>query len=229
MESELNDYINAYVEIVLNYINTINTSKITVSNRKLIESIGFRAITHIFQLNYINSKCLITSFNSCKKAIMFYIEYMEQAGKANVADAVTFIYNKMIITDPKTSIIINYPISRVSKLVDILLWWNNPEIEQIKIPRDLIINFACLSDSDFINSYLEVAQNRKMDMPTYLEFLTETYWIIQQTNKIPNNYEWICGYVHKKPDWENNLKMPIKKWCKWLYYPLLAKVEQNHF
>jgi len=223
MESELNDYINTYVEIVLNYINAINASKIAVSSRKSIESIGFHAITHIFQLNYIHSKCLITSFNSAKQAILFYVEYMEQAGKANVADAVTFIYNKLIISDPKTSTI-NYPISHVSQLVDTLLWWNNLEIEQIHIPRDMIINFACLSD---INSFLEIAHNRKMDMPTYLEFLTETYKIIQKTNKIPNNDEWICGYVHKKPDWENNLKMPIKKWCKWLYFPLLEKVEQN--
>ena len=131
-------------------------------------------------------------------------------------DAVVFVYNKMIIDKSKTINLVKYPISSISKTIDTLFWWNNTDIDRTKINKDLMINFACLSDTDFVNSYLEIAQQRKMDTQTYVDFLTETYKIIKKNNKLPDNDRWIVNYVSKKTDWDDNVNMPIKKWCKWL-------------
>ena len=213
MESNLNDYINTYVEVVCEYIK-----RCAVAHDKPTKSAGFRAITHIFQLNYLRSKNLIDAFGICKQAMVFYLEYIEQISKENIVcynDAVTFVYNKMLVINIDSGKM-NYPNFRVSNLIYKLLWWDNPLIDQQKINKDIIIQFACLSESDFLNSYIDIAQQRIMDTHDYIEFLTETYKIIKKNNKLPDADKWIIKYVSKKTDWEANSNIPIKQWCKWL-------------
>ena len=150
---------------------------------------------------------------------MFYIEYVEQLSKndgADYNDAAIFIYNKLTIT--KSPANTNCRISTISKLVDTLLWWDNMNIDQSLIRREMLINYACLSRIDFINSYLEIAQQRKMDSQTYIEFLNETYKLIKKHGDAMNidNDKWTNNYISKRSKWQEFLNVPIKKWCKWL-------------
>lgn len=215
MESELNDYINVYVKSVSEYMTNISE----ISPKPNVMSIGYHAITNIFQLNYIHSRSLIAAYNSCIQATAFYSEYVDQMNRnnnVNLNDAVIFLYNKMIIDTSIVTNISEYPISKISKVVETILWWQNPQIDQNMISSDVIINFACLFRIDCLISYLEVAQLREMNMVEYSEFLVETYHIIRKQPALPDNRTWIANYVYKRSRWDENLKMPIKKWCKWL-------------
>lgn len=222
MEADLNDYINIYVESIYDYIEHVRSLEIpSKSNRRLIESNGFRVITNVFQLKYIYSNSLVIAFNSCKQASMFYIEYVEQIKRndgVDYNDAATFIYNKLAIDFSKSTPKLNYRISQVSKLVDTLFWWDNMNIDQNTIRRDIVINFACLSRLDFLNSYLEIAQQRSMETQTYIEFLNETYKLIKKRSDIidRDNAEWMNEYIAKRGKWGEYENLPIKKWCKWL-------------
>ena len=215
MESELNDYVNVYVKLVSEYIADISE----ISSKSNVVSIGYRAITNVFQLNYIHSKSLIASYNSCKQATAFYSEYIEQMNRnnnGNLNDAVIFLYNKLIIDNSKVTNISEYPISKISKVVDTILWWHNPNIRQLAIPQSTIINFACLFRIDCLISYLEIAQQREMSAIEYSEFLAETYNIMKKQPVLPENDVWIVNYGYKRNKWDDNVYMPIKKWCKWL-------------
>ncbi len=215
MESELNDYLNIYVKLVSEYIADISE----ISSKQNVMSIGYHAITNIFQLNYIHSKSLIASYNSCKQATAFYSEYIEQMNRnSNITlnDAVIFIYNKLIIDNSKVTNISEYPISKISKLVDTILWWQNPKITQLDIPQSTIMNFAYLFRIDCLIYYLEIAQQREMSAIEYSEFLSETYNIIKKQPALPDNNIWIANYGYKRNKWDENASMPIKKWCKWL-------------
>lgn len=222
MEADLNDYINIYVESIYDYIEHVRSLEIpSKPNRRLIESNGFRVITNVFQLKYIYSNNLVIAFNSCKQASMFYIEYVEQIKRndgVDYNDAATFIYNKLAIDFSKSTPKLNYRISQVSKLVDTLFWWDNMNIDQNTIRRESVINFACLSRLDFLNSYLEIAQQRSMDTQTYIEFLNETYKLIKKRSDIidRDNAEWMNEYIAKRSKWGEYENLPIKKWCKWL-------------
>ena len=219
MESDLNDYINIYVEAIFDYIEHVRNIEISSkTNRRLIESNGFRVITNLFQLKYIYTNSLIHAFNSCKKATVFYIEYVEQINRNDGVcynDAAAFIYNKLTIDFSKSTPNVNYRISQVSKLVDTLFWWDNMNIDQSAIRREIVINFACLSRVDFLNSYLEIAHQRQMDTQPYIEFLNETYKLIKKHSDIDNN-RWMNEYVTKRSKWDECANLPIKKWCKWL-------------
>lgn len=220
MESDLNDYINIYVEAIFDYIEHVRNIEISSKiARRLIESNGFRVITNVFQLKYIYTNSLIHSFNSCKQATAFYIEYIEQIHKNNSVDyndASMFIYNKLTIDLSKSTPTVNHKIAPVSKLVDTLFWWDNMNIDQNAIRRETVINFACLSGIDFLNSYLEIAHNREMDTQTYIEFLNETYKLIKK-HVIADNSTWMNEYITKRSQWDEHVNMPIKKWCKWLF------------
>ena len=215
MESELNDYVNVYVKSVCEYIVEISE----ISSKPNIISIGYRAITNIFQLNYIHSRSLIASYNSCRQATAFYSEYIEQMNRTNninLNDAAVFIYNKLIVDASTMTNIIEYPISKISKVVDTILWWDNPNINRIYIAQDTVVNFACLFRIDCLISYLEIAQQRDMNADEYAEFLAETYNIIKKQQTLPDNDTWIANYGYKRNKWDENVSMPIKKWCKWL-------------
>ena len=217
MDPELNDYINVYSKSVYEYINEISK----ISSKPDVKSVGLRAITHVFQLNYVQTKSLIASYNSCKQASAFYLEYVEQMARnnnmnINYDETSIFLYNKLILD---TSIItrgIDYPISRISKLVYIILWLDNPNINQLDIPYDVIINFACLFKIECLVTYFEVAQGREMNATEYSVFLTETYKIIKTNEDLPDNDTLIINYGYKRNKWDEHKTMPIKKWCKWL-------------
>ena len=215
MESELNDYINVYIESIYDYIENVRTVEMpSKANRRLIESNGFRLITNVFQLKYIYSNSLVIAFNCCKQATIFYIEYVEQIKKnagVDYNDAITFVYNKLTVTKSPT-MMVNYKIAQVSKLVDTIFWWDNLNIDQTAIMRYTMINFACLSGIDFLNSYMEIAQQRPMDTNNYIEFLSETYKLIKKRG----DSKWMNDYIMKRSKWDEHVNMPIKKWCKWL-------------
>ena len=151
----MNEYINAYVEIILEYLDEMYKSEFmsAQSNRDFLVYTGFRAITHIFQISYTNSNDLNTAFYNSRNAYIFYLEYLEQIHKTNMrhdlshSDAIQFLYSKTISQMSPNSAPDNLAI--VSKLIELILWFDNEHIEQTKITQKILINLLQF-DSDML-------------------------------------------------------------------------------
>jgi hypothetical protein len=220
MDQETSDYLNTYLDIIFEYIDAMKQSTFITAhlNREFLIYTGFRAITHIFQINYVYTNDLGTSFFSSQKAYIFYLEYLEQMEKTNMShdlnytDAIQFLYNKTISQltpndKPKT----NDKYDRVSKLIDIILWSGGM---RCNIKKKTIMN--CFKvDYDTLLYCLEITQLRQMDNTEYEAFLYEIYLILKKR---------ICDdiyiqKIYKIRDLNDNLKLPMKQWCKWLVTP----------
>ena len=190
-------------------------------NRDFLIYTGYRAITHIFQINYVYTNDLETSFYSSQKAYIFYLEYLEQMEKTNMShdlnytDAIQFLYNKTIshIT-PNTNFKFSDEYAKVSRLTELILWSNKSDIYKSDIQKKTVMN-CFLLDYDVIVYCLEITQLRKMNETEYASFLSDIYQVLKKYKKrTDNDYE--IQKVYKIRDLNDNVNLPVKQWCKWL-------------
>ena len=215
----MNEYINAYVEIILEYLDEMYKSEFmsAQSNRDFLVYAGFRAITHIFQISYTNSNDLNTAFYNSRNAYIFYLEYLEQIHKTNMrhdlshSDAIQFLYSKTISQMSPNSAPDNLAI--VSKLIELILWFDNEHIEQTKITQKILINLLQF-DSDMLLYFLETAQLRTMSDTEYKTFLLDTCTLLKKNTKM--NVDWNIQRVYKIRDLNDNINIPIQQWGKWI-------------
>ena len=223
MDKKISDYINTYIDIIVEYIDAMKQSKFITSNsnRDFLIYTGYRALTHIFQINYVYTNDLETSFYSSQKAYIFYLEYLEQMEKTNMShdlnytDAIQFLYNKTIShIIPNTNFKFSDEYAKVSKLTEVILWFENSDISQSSIQKKTIINFFQL-DYDVITYCLEIAQLRKMNDTEYTSFLPEIYTTLKKYKKRTDD-DFEIQKVYKIRDLNENVELPMKQWCKWL-------------
>ena len=222
MDKIIADYINTYVDIIIEYIDTMKKSKFIASklNGDFLVYTGYRALTHIFQISYVYTNDLDTAFYSSQKAYIFYLEYLEQMEKTNMShdlnytDAIQFLYTKTIshITPNNTKRLDDY--AKVSKLVELILWFDNRNVSQYDIQKKTILN--CFQvDCDMLTYCLEIAQMRKMNKDEYALFLSDMCVILKKHKKqTDDDYE--IQKVYKIRDFDDNINLPMKQWCKWL-------------
>ena len=219
MDQEVSDYLNTYLDIITEYLDAMKQSTFITAhmNREFLIYTGFRAITHIFQINYVYTNDLDTSFYSSQKAYIFYLEYLEQMEKTNMShdlnytDAIQFLYSKTISQlTPNDNIQSVLKYAKVSKLIDVILWSGGMRT----IKKKTIMN--CFQvDYDTLMYCLEIAQLRKMDNTEYEAFLLEIY----STLKKHNCKDLDIQKIYKIRDLNDSLKMSTKQWCKWLVTP----------
>ena len=233
-----NKYTEKYLFTIFEYIENIENSEFinTLENKIFFIEIGFRAITNVFQINYIISKDIDTAYYSSKKAYLYYLEYLEQMNGTNIChdlnhtDAIIFIYNKSIINYSNNKNITTSSLSsdfefekintKISKFINILLWWNNTHVCRHYILKEYsikYINHFLLSTEnekifENIILYLEIAQKKDMTSDQYSEFLKETYNRIKKQNFI----HWNEYVIFKIKDYDENLNSPMIDWVKWL-------------
>lgn len=237
--NNIHKYTEKYLFTIFEYIENIENSEFinTLENKIFFIEIGFRAITHIFQNNFIILKDIDTAYYSSKKAYLYYLEYLEQMNKTNMfhdlnhTDAILFIYNKSIIdynnknigsATTSTSIHLGFENQniKISKFINVLLWWNNSTIGRYSILKEFsikYINHFLLSTEnekifENIILYLEIAQNKMMTTEEYSEFLKESYLRIKKQTFI----DWNENVIFKIKDYQENLDKPIIDWVKWL-------------
>jgi hypothetical protein len=223
MDENISDYKNTYVDIIIEYIDAMKKSNFILSNQNkdFLLHIGFRALTHIFQINYLYTNDLEMSFYSSQKAYIFYLEYLEQMEKTNMShdlnytDAIQFLYNKTIshIT-PNANFELSDEYAKVSRLTELIIWSNNSDIYKSNIQKKTILNCFNL-DYDAIKYCLEVAKLRKMNENEYTSFLSEIYVLLKKYKKNDDD-DFELRKVYKFADFNVNINLPIKQWCKWL-------------
>lgn len=213
------EYINTYVEIILEYVNEMAKSEFmsAQSNRDFLVYTGFRAITHIFQICYIDSSDLNTAFYNSRNAYIFYLEYLEQIHKTNMrhdlshTDAIQFLYSKTISQMSPNTTPENLAI--ISKLTELILWFDNKQIDQTQMTQKTMMNLLQF-DSDMLLYYLETAQLRTMSDAEYKAFLSDTSSLLKKNAKA--NVDWNMQRVYKMRDLNDNINMPIQQWGKWI-------------
>ncbi len=70
-------------------------------------------------------------------------------------------------------------------------------------------------DYDAIMYCLEIAQFRKMNEDEYALFLSEIYIILKKYKKGPYD-DFEIQRIYKIRDFNVNVNLPMKHWCKWL-------------
>ena len=216
----MNEYINAYVEIIIEYLDEMDKSEFMCaqSNKGFLVYTGFRAITHIFQISYTNSNDLNTAFYNSRNAYIFYLEYLEQIHKTNMrhdlshTDAIQFLYSKTISQmSPNSTPLDNLAI--ISKLTELILWFDNEDIDQTNMTQKMLTNLLKF-DSDMLLYFLETAQLRTMSDTEYKTFLLDTCTLLKKNTN--TNLDWNMQRVYKMRDLNDNINMPIQQWGKWI-------------
>ena len=217
MDRETSDYINTYLDIVIEYLDAMKQSAFMSKHlaHDFLIYTGFRAITHIFQINYVCTQDLDTSFYSSQKAYIFYLEYLEQMEKMNMnhdinyADAIQFLYSKTIYPlTPNGVSDSSVKCARVSRLADLIIWCGGMRADTKK--RTFMNCF--LVDYDTVIYCLEIAQLRNMDNVEYETFLTNMHFTLKKHSLKDHEIQ----KIYKIRDLDDSLKLPIKQWCKWL-------------
>jgi hypothetical protein len=186
-----------------------NTTNI-LDNKSFLIEIGFRAITYVFQINFIISKDLDTAYYSCKKAYLYYLEYLEQIHTTNMVqnlnhiNAILFVYKKSIIhySNNKLPTSINHLKSygfenkcmKISKLMNVLLWWNNNEI----IRNQIMILFSFKYINTFLDFSEEKSENIENTEKSENSANSENIYIyIENLQKKKINHDEYCQLLQK--------------------------------
>jgi hypothetical protein len=216
------DFANNYIDIVIEYIDKMNTSAFirAQSDRIFLIQSGFKAITHVFILHYINTNDLEGAFYNSQKGYILYLEYLEQMHQTNMShdlnhtDAIQFVYNKTISDFTITNLakISDNTILDIVRTTELILWFENTGVNQINITKRLIIGLL----KHDIYEYIDIAHKRKMTNDEYAVFLTETLSLF---NKSKKKFIWNNVALHIIQHWDEHANMPIKQWCKWLKSP----------
>ena len=211
------EYINNYLDIVLEYLGKMKASAFIKSqpNIGFLVYAGFKAITNIFQIHFINTNDLEGSFYSSQKAYILYLEYLEQMHQTNMShdlnhtDAIHFVYNKTVspFILQNTAKVTDDSIIRACRAIETIMWFGNTQIDQTHISKPTILRLMKLDMRD----YIELAQKREMTGDEYSVFLAEMINRVTK-KKCTNTPLYILN------GWSDHLNIPVKPWCKWLMY-----------
>ena len=223
-----------YIEGIYNYLEIASRSPLVSNDNKSIH-LGFRTITHIFHTNYIQTGDVNVGYLSMQKGYLYYLEFLEQIEQNNMRDnlnhtsAILFVHSKALVNysqDNRSKVCVDVFIinkmKQLSKLVELLFWWDNPDIIQSEISINIFKNLSNViirSEDTFILSYFEFSQRRIMNHTEYMEFLEYSVKLLKETIKtsLPNLVEWEKKLLEKYNDIEINSKeLSMRKWCKWV-------------
>lgn len=171
-------YTKSYVDIIYEYIDAMDGSDFMNEqlDRDLLIFTGFKAITHIFQINFINTNDFTTTHFSCQKAYYFYLEYLEQMQKTNMShdlnytDAIQFLYSKTIAEYAPTNISgMSYEVLRIPKVIETILWFND---HLQTVDKAVLLKLLRYNPDELLFS-MEIAVHYPMDAGQYAVFLKE--------------------------------------------------------
>ena len=218
------EFTNNYVDIVIEYIEKIGSSTFIKSqpDRSFLIHSGFKAITHVFLIHFMNTNDFEGAFYNSQKAYILYLEYLEQMHQTNMshdlnhADAIQFVYNKTIseFTVTNTAKVADNSILDIVMIVESIMWFENSNVNQLHITKRLIDGLLKYD----IREYIDISHKRAMTGDEYIQFLTETSALFKRSKK---KFVWNNVALHIIQNWDQHVNMPIKSWCKWLRSPVV--------
>jgi len=186
-------------------INLLNSMK----NNLFLNLVGFRIISNVFQINIHKNNDLEDIFFKSKKAFYIYLEYLEQIVnkdnfiELNQSDLILFVYSKTIdhfqsfdLSNNETSVQTEKKqntILDISKIIEPLLWFDNPNINnRVKIVGLLRGVFPLFMENKYLSLYFykvhSIDKEREHIVNNYYEYLSN---FIQKVKKIKyTDTEW---------------------------------------
>lgn len=193
-----------FFNITYEYLDIMKNSTYfsKLENKTFLLSIGFRMLVHIFQMNYVHTKNIEDTYYNCQKAYYYYLEYLEQMYTTNMyqhlnyTDAILFVYSKTLVkydleynlsddTNINLSIDDNMGckyITKITKLLNLIFWWENSNIDIFNIPKKIIENIlmSCIKSRDFtldeLYFMIEKYQNKSIIYhQEYIDFLQNIF------------------------------------------------------
>ena len=209
------DFTNNYIDIIIEYIEKTSTSAFIKSHpdSAFIVHSGFKTISHVFMIHFINTNDSEGAFYNSQKAYMLYLEYLEQTSMIhdlNHADAILFVYSKTI---SDFTVVNNAKITddTTIKTMETILWFENVNVNRTQITKRLIVE---LLRHDDISKYIDIAHKRDMTNDEYVVFLDETTALFKRS-------KWNDVSLYILQHWDKHVNMKIKPWCKWLKSPVM--------
>jgi hypothetical protein len=198
---DIHDSIKILLNIIYEYVDITEESSFlsVIENKVFLISVGFRMMIHIFQLNCIHTKNMEEVYLNCQRAYYYYLEYLEQMHTTNMCqdlnhiDAILFVYKKTLIkydNDSTNSIptdIVSSPtsqnnndinqkfikkMSKITKLLNTLFWWENPHDIRQNIEYDLVLH---LLQKHYENETYEIQEILEENQKTICSLDEYTY------------------------------------------------------
>jgi len=199
MTSVENQIIEVYSVAMQEYMKYISISD-AVKQSKYVNQIvqtGWSTLSHIFNLVYIQTRNLETTYRSFQKAYLVYLEYVEQiicaipSNKFDSNGVVIFVYNKIFNEVDKTSteipsnfvIIEDDLLKLIMQFSSVVYDWSNHGISVIdrhalgeKYLHSYLFMFCKPENQEWIHVFNGISERHlKRDFESHSLHLTECY------------------------------------------------------
>jgi len=210
------DVLDKYFLFIENKDDSLNINLLnSMKNNLFLNLVGFRIISNVFQINIHRNSDLEDIFFKSKKAFYIYLEYLEQIVnkdnfiELNQSDLILFVYSKTIdhfqsfdVSNNETSVqteTTQNTILDISKIIEPLLWFDNPNINnRVKIVGLLRGVFPLFMENKYLSLYFykvhSIDKEREHVVNNYYEYLSN---FIQKVKKIKyTDTEWQDLILH---------------------------------
>jgi hypothetical protein len=214
-------YAKVYVDAVYDFIDAMNCSDFISKqpDKELLMFTGFKAITNIFQINFINTNDLKAALYSSQKARYFYLEYLEQMQNTNMShdldytDAIQFLYSKTIANYTSTNVAkLSHNVLQIAKVVESIIWFS----EQRRAPNKLLVVKMLKMNCDEVIYCLEIAKRRVFSVDEYNVFIRELTKALNDDKKNGETGVNTSLYANKMSNLDVHIHKPVGQFCKWL-------------
>jgi hypothetical protein len=137
IEDQIIEVYSVAMQEYMKYISISDAVKQSKYANQIVQT-GWSTLSHIFNIVYIQTRNLETTYRSFQKAYLVYLEYIEQiicaipSHKFDSNGVVIFVYNKIFNELDKKSAPANFVVIRdgllrqISRISSVVYGWSNP-------------------------------------------------------------------------------------------------------
>jgi len=137
IEDQIIEVYSVAMQEYMKYISISDAVKQSKYANQIVQT-GWSTLSHIFNIVYIQTRNLETTYRSFQKAYLVYLEYVEQiicaipSHKFDSNGVVIFVYNKIFNELDKKSAPTNFVVIRddlllqISRISSVVYGWSNP-------------------------------------------------------------------------------------------------------
>lgn len=137
IEDQIIEVYSVAMQEYMKYISISDAVKQSKYANQIVQT-GWSTLSHIFNIVYIQTRNLETTYRSFQKAYLVYLEYVEQiicaipSHKFDSNGVVIFVYNKIFNELDKKSAPANFVVIRdgllrqISRISSVVYGWSNP-------------------------------------------------------------------------------------------------------
>jgi hypothetical protein len=204
IEDQIIEVYSVAMQEYMKYISISDAVKQSKHSMQIVQT-GWSTLSHIFNIVYIQTRNLETTYRSFQKAYLVYLEYVEQIVCSismqtfESHGVVNFVYNKIFneIDSKKTKnapvnfiVIDNDLLKQMNQFSEVVYHWSNSALS-ISDRHDLgeqflqsyLLMFHRPENANWIHIFNEISEKGltdKLDVNGYSTYLTEIYYFAKK-------------------------------------------------